>query len=38
VADGSQYLDIYLQDVIGVGWRIPALTDGSGCAAYVGGA
>ena len=35
VADGTQYLDLYMQDAIGVGWRIPALTDGSGCSAYV---
>ena len=35
VADGSQYLDDAGGDVIGAGWRIPALVDGSGCAAYI---
>ena len=35
VGDGATYyLDQYLQDVIGVGWRIPAIYGGSGCAAY----
>lgn len=34
VADGSQYLDDAGVDVIGAGWRIPALVDGSGCASW----
>ena len=35
VGDGATYyLDQYLQDVIGAGWRIPAIYGGSGCAAY----
>ena len=37
VGDGATYyLDQYLQDVIGAGWRIPAIYGGSGCAAYEG--
>ena len=35
IADGSQYLADDGVDAIGAGWRIPALIDGSGCAAYV---
>jgi len=36
VGDGATYyLDLYMQDVIGAGWRIPALYSGSGCAAYI---
>jgi len=34
VADGSQSLEVGSLDVIGPGWRIPALTDGSGCASW----
>ena len=34
VADGAQYLDEWMETAIGAGWRIPTLTDGSGCAAY----
>ena len=34
VADGSQYLESTGDTRIGAGWRIPALVDGSGCAAY----
>ena len=34
VADGTQYLDGAGADLIGAGWRIPALLDGSGCAAW----
>ena len=35
VGDGATYyLDQYLQNVIGTGWRIPAIYGGSGCAAY----
>jgi len=34
VADGTQYLEPELITAIGAGWRIPALIDGSGCAAY----
>jgi len=36
VADGSQHLDETGETAIGVGWRIPALVDGSGCAAWEG--
>jgi len=35
VADGTQYLEQTFITAIGVGWMIPALTDGSGCAAYL---
>ena len=34
VADGTQYLADDGVDAIGAGWRIPALVDGSGCAAW----
>ena len=35
LGDGvTTYLDQYLQDVIGAGWRIPAIYGGSGCAAW----
>jgi len=35
VADGTQYLDLYMKTAVGAGWRIPAFYGGSGCAAYV---
>ena len=35
VADGTQYLDETGETAIGAGWRIPALLDGSGCAAWL---
>jgi len=34
IADGSHYIDDAGVTAIGAGWRIPALLDGSGCAAY----
>ncbi|HAS16409.1 MAG TPA: hypothetical protein DCR39_00530 [Nitrospiraceae bacterium] len=34
VADGTQYLEETGETAIGVGWRIPALIDGGGCAAW----
>ena len=34
VADGTQYFDSDGETLITTGWRMPALVDGSGCAAY----
>jgi len=34
VADGTQYLEETDETVIGTGWRIPVLLDGSGCASW----